>query len=162
MLKTVSTIICTLLLMFAFIGCANQKTIIDSNAIMIGESIKITEDTELEVMVVIESDGSDFARANKGHSFKIIKIRFVNNSDDVIELKESDFKVIADDQEFIPISGKLNFVLDKMKEIEKVEPNSTFIAKIVCMTPTNSKLTTMEFTPSFAPNEVKMFNLNEA
>lgn len=133
---------------------------IDPNANMIGSPVDITSEVKLNIIMVMESVGSDYARPDKGHVFNIVKFEVINNGSEAIELKEKDFKVLMEGQEYFPIEGRLNFVPDKMPASFSIAPGAQNTTKLVFMLPKKKALKLLAFKPSFAQAEIK-FNLVE-
>lgn len=160
MIKKILLIMSMLLIAGIFIGCAGGKAEIDPDAYMTGDKIGVTKDIEFSVMTLLESTGSDYAKPDKGYIFNTVKFKLINNSQEPIELNEDDFKIVYGEKEYAAITGKLNFVLDKMPANIIVEPGQELVSRLVWMVPNKPALKVLVFKPSFASEEIRV-NLNE-
>lgn len=149
-----------LILTVTVLGCVGGQAEIDPEAYMVGDKIDVTDNTQFSVMVLLETTGSDYAKPDRGYIFNTVKFELVNNSDAPIELNESDFKIVYGEDVYYPISGKLNFVLDKMPETLTIESGKKYVSKLVWMVPNKPALKLLVFEPAYASEEIKI-NLNE-
>ncbi len=156
-------ILCILIYCFMFIvGCGNSTaSMLDPDANMIGTEVNITEDIKFNIEALIESNGSDYIRPSRDFTFDIVKFKVTNDSEEKIELNESDFSVLVSEKPYTPITGKLNFVPDKMPEKVSIESGSKYITKLVWELPKKPQPRVFIFKPSFAPQSEIKYNLVE-
>jgi len=145
-----------LLLSAIFTGCGGRTIYTDPDAYVIGEDITVSADTMLHIASIIESEGSDVNRPDRGHGFYIVRFRFTNNGNSVVELHEQDFHEIVDGVIYRPIDGRMGFVPDKMPATQEVAPGETVSTRLVWMLPRGGNLLVLEFSPDFADQDIRI------
>ena len=160
MMKRIILVVLFALLFAAFAGCGTE-IVIDYDASMIGDQIEIADGVSLRVLSVVDTQGSDHARPERGYAFQMARLRIENNSDATIEISDRDFMAIADDRTFAPIDGYLNFVMQKMPDIQELEPGDSVTQRLIWMVPSDSSLLLIEFQPRFAQEQFRI-NMRES